>query len=280
MDPDQLDRRLAARCRRRPTSRRRCTSRTISGRISTRPATTARRGRRSSTAFPTNAFTRVIREDPNHKGLLVAGTEFGLYISYDDGENWKPFQLNLPITPITDVAFHKREQELVVATQGRVVLRARRRAAALPVERQRRRPKTRTCSSRRTRIASARAARGGGGGRGGAAVGENPPGGAVVYYSLKDQPQGDVTLEFLDSAGKVGQQVFQQGRGAAARAGRRTTRRIRSAPPARARAGAGGHESLRVEPALSRRDQLSRADHVGGERHRAARRRRGRTRSG
>ena len=56
---------------------------------------------------------------PNRKGLLVAGTEFGLYISFDDGENWKPFQLNMPVTPITDLAFHKREKELVVATQGR-----------------------------------------------------------------------------------------------------------------------------------------------------------------
>ena len=64
--------------------------------------------------IPANAFTRVIREDPNRKGLLVAGTEIGLYISFDDGENWQPFQLNLPVTPITDLAFHKREKDLVV----------------------------------------------------------------------------------------------------------------------------------------------------------------------
>ena len=64
--------------------------------------------------IPANAFTRVIREDPNRKGLLVAGTETGLYISFDDGENWQRFQLNLPVTPITDVAFHKREKELVI----------------------------------------------------------------------------------------------------------------------------------------------------------------------
>ena len=61
----------------------------------------------------------MVREDPNRKGLLVAGTEIGLYISFDDGDNWQPFQLNLPIVPITDLAFHKREKELVVATQGR-----------------------------------------------------------------------------------------------------------------------------------------------------------------
>ena len=69
--------------------------------------------------IPENHFTRVVKEDPNHRGLLVAGTEFGIYISFDDGENWKSFQLNMPIVPIADVAFHKREKELVVATQGR-----------------------------------------------------------------------------------------------------------------------------------------------------------------
>jgi photosystem II stability/assembly factor-like uncharacterized protein len=69
--------------------------------------------------IPPTHFTRVLKEDPNHKGLLIAGTEFGLYISFDDGENWRSFQQNIPIVPITDVAFHKREKELVVATQGR-----------------------------------------------------------------------------------------------------------------------------------------------------------------
>ena len=69
--------------------------------------------------IPNNAFTRVVREDPNRKGLLVAGTETGLYISFDDGENWRRFQLNLPVTPITDLQFHKREKELVIGTEGR-----------------------------------------------------------------------------------------------------------------------------------------------------------------
>ncbi len=62
-------------------------------------------------------FTRVLREDPKRKGLLYAGTETGMYISFDDGRNWKPFQLNLPIVPITDLAV--KENNLVVATQGR-----------------------------------------------------------------------------------------------------------------------------------------------------------------
>lgn len=62
-------------------------------------------------------FTRVVREDPEKQGLLYAGTETGMYISFDDGANWKAFQLNLPIVPITDLAI--KENNLIVATQGR-----------------------------------------------------------------------------------------------------------------------------------------------------------------
>ncbi|MBL7750679.1 MAG: hypothetical protein JNN29_04810 [Chitinophagaceae bacterium] len=62
-------------------------------------------------------FTRAIRSDKKRKGLLYAGTEYGMYISFDDGNNWKPFQLNLPIVPITDLTI--KDNDLVVATQGR-----------------------------------------------------------------------------------------------------------------------------------------------------------------
>jgi photosystem II stability/assembly factor-like uncharacterized protein len=62
-------------------------------------------------------FTRVVRADPKRPGLLYAGTEYGTYISFDDGASWKPFQLNLPIVPITDLTI--KENDLVVATQGR-----------------------------------------------------------------------------------------------------------------------------------------------------------------
>ena len=59
----------------------------------------------------------MVREDPKRKGLLYAGTETGMYISFNDGRNWKPFQLNLPIVPITDLAV--KDNNLIVATQGR-----------------------------------------------------------------------------------------------------------------------------------------------------------------
>lgn len=65
----------------------------------------------------TEHFTRVVREDPKRKGLLYAGTETGMYISFDDGSNWSPFQMNLPIVPITDLTI--KDDNLIVATQGR-----------------------------------------------------------------------------------------------------------------------------------------------------------------
>lgn len=70
-----------------------------------------------SSGIPYGAFTRVVREDTTDKNLLFAGTEKGIYISRDGGANWNPFQLNLPITPITDLKI--AHNDLVVATSGR-----------------------------------------------------------------------------------------------------------------------------------------------------------------
>lgn len=67
--------------------------------------------------LPNDAPTRVIREDPVREGLLFAGTEKGMFISLDDGFSWKPFQQNLPVTPITDIKIHRGD--LVVSTMGR-----------------------------------------------------------------------------------------------------------------------------------------------------------------
>jgi photosystem II stability/assembly factor-like uncharacterized protein len=70
-----------------------------------------------SNGIPADAPTRVVREDPDRPGLLYAGTEFGMYVSFDDGAHWRPLQLNLPVTPITDIAVHRKD--LVLSTQGR-----------------------------------------------------------------------------------------------------------------------------------------------------------------
>jgi photosystem II stability/assembly factor-like uncharacterized protein len=152
--------------------------------------------------IPDRSFTRVVREDPNHKGLLVAGTEFGLYISFDDGENWKPFQLNLPITPITDVAFQKREQEMVVATQGRAFYVLDDVPLLYQLNDDIKNSEVHLFQPKDAYRFGA-GGRFGGGGRGVPGVGQNPPAGAVINYWLKDRPQGEVTLEFLDASGKL-----------------------------------------------------------------------------
>jgi photosystem II stability/assembly factor-like uncharacterized protein len=69
--------------------------------------------------IPADWPTRVVREDPDREGLLYAGTEFGMFISFDNGATWQPFQLNLPNTPITDVRVHNKD--LVITTQGRSI---------------------------------------------------------------------------------------------------------------------------------------------------------------
>ncbi len=70
-----------------------------------------------TTGIPTDYPVRVVREDPKKEGLLYAGTEFGMFISFDDGANWQSFQRNLPVTPITDIKIH--QQDMVISTMGR-----------------------------------------------------------------------------------------------------------------------------------------------------------------
>ncbi len=67
--------------------------------------------------IPADAFVRVVREDPKREGLLYAGTETGLYISFNDGGDWEPMQVNLPRVPVTDIRI--KDNDLVISTQGR-----------------------------------------------------------------------------------------------------------------------------------------------------------------
>jgi photosystem II stability/assembly factor-like uncharacterized protein len=69
--------------------------------------------------IPNDWPTRVVREDPDREGLLYVGTEFGMFISFDNGARWQSFQLNLPNVPIADIKVHHKD--LVVATQGRAL---------------------------------------------------------------------------------------------------------------------------------------------------------------
>lgn len=70
-----------------------------------------------SNGIPGDSPTRVVREDPGKEGLLYAGTEHGLFVSFDDGENWHSFQQNLPVTPVTDIKVHRGD--LAISTMGR-----------------------------------------------------------------------------------------------------------------------------------------------------------------
>ncbi len=72
---------------------------------------------RINTGIPQGAFTRVVREDDKRKDLLYAGTETGVYLSWNGGKEWTPLQLNLPLTPITDLRVH--QGDLIAATSGR-----------------------------------------------------------------------------------------------------------------------------------------------------------------
>ena len=138
--------------------------------------------------IPSNHFVRVVREDPVRPGLLFAGTEYGMYVSFDDGDHWQGFQLNLPVTPITDMRIQRGD--LVVATQGRSfwilddlsplrqidqALEAETPHLFLPAEAYR-----------------ARLSGGGPDGR---------PSGAILYYSLPAAAETAVALEILDEDG-------------------------------------------------------------------------------
>jgi photosystem II stability/assembly factor-like uncharacterized protein len=151
--------------------------------------------------LPADQPVRVVREDPARRGLLYAGTEVGVFVSFDDGATWRPLQLDLPVTPVTDLRVQRGD--LVVATQGRsywilddltplhhlggdepsgtdaaAVLYPPRDAVLYP------------------------------GGRGGGdSEGANPPRGATIYYRLADDLSADgareVKIEILDAAGEV-----------------------------------------------------------------------------
>lgn len=73
--------------------------------------------KRITSGIDSEHFTRVLRADPKKEGLLYAGTENGIYISFNDGENWQSFQMNLPIVPVTDLTI--KNDNLIAATQGR-----------------------------------------------------------------------------------------------------------------------------------------------------------------
>ncbi|HQR31660.1 MAG TPA: glycosyl hydrolase [Blastocatellia bacterium] len=153
--------------------------------------------------IPANAFTRVVREDEVRKDLLFAGTETGLYLSWNGGKDWSPFQLNLPVTPITDLRIHKGN--LIASTSGRsfwvlddlsVIRQYKKDAAAFSIYR----PDNAYLVNGGSELdesdeefTGANKLRG-----------VNPATGIVVYYQLPELKKDDhITLEIKDGAGNL-----------------------------------------------------------------------------
>ncbi|MBT3383336.1 MAG: glycosyl hydrolase [Prolixibacteraceae bacterium] len=141
--------------------------------------------------IPETHFTRVIRADKNKPGLLYAGTESGMYISFNEGALWQPLQLNLPIVPITDLTI--KNNDLIVATQGRSLwilddLTTIHQLSAENIK------KEFVLFDQRDsyKIGGGRRFRGGGN------VGKNPPGGAVIDFYLKEvQDSAKIQVDIL-----------------------------------------------------------------------------------
>ena len=160
---------------------------------------------RITTGIPDGVFVRAVREDPKKKGLLYAGTERGVFVSFDDGAHWRSLQINLPITPVHDLVI--KNDDLVLATHGRSfwilddVSPLRQFADSVagedmhlyqPATAYHVRTHTEDAGDTSPRMAFA---------------GKNPPNGAVIYFYLKQAPKPElkqeVKIEILDAAGSV-----------------------------------------------------------------------------
>ena len=153
-----------------------------------------------ATNQPSGSFARVIREDPKQRGLLFAGTESGMYVSFDDGDHWQPLQQNLPNTSYRDIVVHGND--LIVGTYGRGIwvlddispLRQMTTAVAgepvhlfTPGEAVRVRRNVGNDTPFPPEVPHAL----------------NAPDGALIYYSLSAPPADDITLDVLDASGSV-----------------------------------------------------------------------------
>ena len=249
--------------------------------------------------IPADDFTRVVREDPGRKGLLYAGTETGVYVSFDDGGAWQPIRppssspgrvqsdgpgRGLPITPIHDLVV--KDDDLVAATHGRSfwilddltqlqqlrdgieeqglhVLKPRGTYRLSPYEVRKPVEGKRyqlKLSSHSAYTETKRPT--------GEVImnvldgGENPPGGVMVHYWLKEKAEGEVTLRMEESDGTLIKSFSQR------EVRERRGRRQRSAGASRERRG--GDEPLRMGHALPRRELPSEGEGGDGRRDRAA----------
>ncbi|WP_421826718.1 WD40/YVTN/BNR-like repeat-containing protein [Larkinella sp.] len=154
--------------------------------------------------IPADEYCHVVREDPNKAGLLYAGTERGVYVSFNDGTSWQKLNLNLPITPIRDLQIHKREKDLVVATHGRSFWIM---DDITPLHEIADQQAKGTLAGKSVHLFKPRPAYRMDGGtenlRSGPSLdeGENAPNGVLVRYYLKNKPAKELKLLFMTTAG-------------------------------------------------------------------------------
>jgi hypothetical protein len=149
--------------------------------------------------LPAGVYMQTVKEDPKRRGLLVAGTELGVFVSFNDGDEWQPLQLNLPPVSMRDLAFH--DADLIVATHGRGFwvlddISALRQAADVaagdahlfkPSDAIILPPGTDDGTPTQKDEPEA----------------ENPPTGAVIDYYLKAAASGPLTIEIVNGAGST-----------------------------------------------------------------------------
>jgi hypothetical protein len=153
-----------------------------------------KRWQRIDRGLPEDTFVRVVREDPLRKGLLYAGTESGMFVSFNDGADWQSLKLNLPPVPITDLTI--RQDKLVAATQGRafwilddlfVIRQAASDLGGKPLH---------IFSPGTVSMVA-------GGGRADSFEGANPSHDVPLYYFLRDETEEPLAIDILDRGGRL-----------------------------------------------------------------------------
>jgi photosystem II stability/assembly factor-like uncharacterized protein len=147
-----------------------------------------------TSGLPPGAVVHVVRADPVRRGLLYAGTELGVFVSFDDGGQWRPLRMNMPVAPVHDLTV--KGDDLVAATHGRSFwilddLSPLRQAAPTSDDLVLYAPQNATRLYYPDQVDSRRP------------VGQNPPAGALIDYVLKSAPAGELTVDILDDQGRV-----------------------------------------------------------------------------
>ena len=151
---------------------------------------------RITSGIPETTFVRAVREDPKKRGLLYAGTETGMYVSFNDGASWRSLQLNLPTAPIHDLTV--KGDDLVLATHGRAFWILDDLSPLRQFNEQTAKDDVHLYTP-----ATAYRMHNSDDSPKPVLLGQNPPPGAVIYYFVKGEPKDETTVEILDASGAV-----------------------------------------------------------------------------